>query len=264
MRKLKLLFLSQLILLVLVLNISCFFKEMFQVEVQEMDGVVHLECDNDILDYFPYEEIPSFDFTFEGKVNITVNRQGEYECIFTKNDDFFVSKIIKELIDHYKGIDEDRVYTYVLSTDKTNETWLNIRDEGKDEKAYFKVLNGEIYNEYTYILLDNGLILSISYARFVDENNQTYYKWMNTESIRMVLHYPFMITTDIEKVPNKNGSNKSFVLLALPLGVTYSFDLTTKRLERLLSDDKFLEDTYYSYRYLNDRDALLPGGYPGP
>lgn len=252
MRKVKLLFLSFLLMIIILLSLSCVFKEMFSVNVMEMDGVIHLSIDERIIDYFPYEEIPSYDLTFDGKVNITENRQGAYECIFTKNDDFFVSNIIKDLIEKYKKLDEARVYTAVISIEDTNETWMNLRDEKRDEKVYLKVTDGAIYNEITYILLENGLILSVNYARFVDDNNVTYYKWQKTESIRMVLHYPFMITNNIAKVSNKNGSSKSFVLLALPLGVTYSFDLTTKRLEKLLEDDKFLEDTYYSYRYRTD------------
>ena len=138
-----------------------------------------------------------------------------------------------------------------ISNDKDAEVWMNRREDDINEKVYLKVKDETVYNEIVYILLDNGLILSINYARFIDSDNVTYYKWQKTESIRMVLHYPFMITDKVDEYPNKINNNKSFVFIPLPLGVTYSFDTTTKRLVKLLSNDKFLESSYYTYKYVN-------------
>ena len=93
---------------------------------------------------------------------------------------------------------------------------MNRRDSEVDEKVYLKVKDEKVYNEIAHILLDDGLILSINYARFIDSDNVTYYKWQTTESIRMVLHYPFMITNKTDKVPNKINYNKSFCFIPLP------------------------------------------------
>lgn len=251
----KLIIILELVITFLFLTSCSYLRDMFEVKVVSCDGKITLSCPEDIVNYFPYEELPSFDITFDGSINITKERQGVNECIFTKNDDLKVSVIIKSLINKYLELDSNRVKTVLISTDRESETWMNYREDGRDEKIYFKVMDSAVYNEIVYILLENGLILSINYARFVDEDNVTYYRWQKTQSIRVVLHYPFKITTDTTKVPNKLSSNKSFILLSLPLGVTYSFDTTTKRLEKLLEDDKFLEDTYYTYQYVNNYET---------
>ena len=239
----------------LILTSCNIVKVMFTTEVESFENEITLSCDANIRDYLPYEEVPNFTFTFDGKINITKNRQGEFECIFYGNDDFFISRLVKSLINEYQEKGEDRVKTTLTKSEKDAEVWMNRRDGDIDEKVYLKVKDEAVYNEISYILLDNGLILSINYARFIDSDNVTYYKWQTSESIRMVLHYPFMITTDTTKVRNKINSSKSFAFLPLPLGVTYKFDTTTKRLSKLLEDDKFLESDYYTYKYVNDYET---------
>ena len=242
-----------LILLLLITFTGCnIIKVIFKTDTVSVENEITLSPDSIILDYLPYEEVPTFTLTFDGTINVTKNKQGDFECVFYNNDDFFISRLIKSLLNEYLEKGEDRVKTVLIKSEKDAEVWMNRRDDDIDEKVYLKVKDETVYNEISYILLDNGLILSINYARFIDSDNVTYYKWQTSESIRMVLHYPFMITTNTSKVPNKINSSKSFAFLPLPLGVTYSFDTTTKRLSRLLDDDKFLESDYYTYRYVNN------------
>ena len=248
----KILFLVIVSFLFISLTSCKLLRVMFETETISCEGEITLSPDSVILDYLPYDEVPSYTLTFDGTVNITKNRQGEFECIFHNNDDFFISRLVKQLINDYLEKDSDRVKIVLLKEEHDAEVWMNRRDSEVDEKVYLKVKDEKVYNEIAHILLDNGLILSINYARFIDSDNVTYYKWQTTESIRMVLHYPFMITNKTDKVPNKINYNKSFCFIPLPLGVTYQFDTTTKRLERLLEDDKFLESDYYTYRYVNN------------
>ena len=88
------------------------------------------------------------------------------------------------------------------------------------------------------------MILSLNYAKIIDWDNNVYYRWQFTESIRMILHYPMMVSEDSE-------GNTIFLLLPLPAGVTMSFDTTTKTLDTLLTKEKFKTDeSYYTYKYI--------------
>lgn len=220
------------------------FKEMFSVDLIDNEGSIKLDIEEEYKKYFPYE-LPSYEITFDGIVHTTEHRTTTREVIFTKNDDFKVSEILSNIFEKYKAL--GRFYTYQSSIDNEGETYLISYENNPDgEKVYFKVLDKKIYNEVCYINLENGLILTCSYARIVDENNNVYYRWQNSESIRMILHYPFMVTE------NKQGETM-FLLVPLPAGVIYGFDTTTKELDTLLSKDKFKTDkSYYTYDYINN------------
>ena len=84
---------------------GCSFKEIFSFSVVPMtDGIV-LTYDQDIKEYLAYTdiELPSYKIDFQGTLNITENRQGEFECVFAKNDDFTVSRLIQGIIEEYSG-----------------------------------------------------------------------------------------------------------------------------------------------------------------
>ena len=230
----------------LVFLTGCSCKDIFSFSVVPVEEEIVLTFDQDIKDYLAYTdiELPSYTIDFKGTLNITENRQGEFECIFAQNDDFTVSSIIASIIEEYKG--KNRVAFREISTDDELETWMNLRNETQDEKIYLQVKDGKIYNEHAYIILENGLRLSINYARFTDKDNNVYYRWQKTESIRVVLHYPLMVI--------KQGEEKKFVFIALPNQVITKFDTTTKTIEDLLKKDKFLETEWYTYEFANSYD----------
>lgn len=237
----------RLLLFVLILMISltsCSCKEIFSFSVTPVEDKIILTYDQDLKEHLAYDdnfEIPSYTIDFDGTLNITQNRQGEFECVFAQNDDFTVSNLIKEIIEEYRG--KNRVAFREVSVDDELETWMNLRTESQDEKIYLQVKDGKIYNEIAYITLENGLQLTMNYARFIDKDNNEYYRWQKTESIRVVLHFPLMVI--------KEENVQKFVFIALPNKVIYNFDTTTKTIEDLISKEKFLESEYYTYEYPN-------------
>lgn len=247
MKAIKIFNMKKNLMLVLLFNLlfltGCSWKEIFSFSVVPMTDGILLTYDQEIKEYLAYTdiELPSYKIEFQGTLNITENRQGEFECIFAKNDDFTVSRLIQGIIEEYSG--KNRVVFNEISVDDEMETWMNLRNETKDEKIYLQVKDGKIYNEHAYIILENGLRLTMNYARFTDKDNNVYYRWQKTESIRLVLHYPLMVI--------KQGEEKKFVFLALPNAVFTKFDTTTKTIKDLLSKDKFLEAEWYTYEYVN-------------
>lgn len=241
MKKFRILFL---VLITLISLTGCSCKEIFSFSVMPVEDKIILTYDQDLKEHLAYDssiELPNYIIDFEGSLNITQNRQGEFECIFAQNDDFTISKMIKNIIEEYRG--KNRVTFREISTDDELETWMNLRNETQDEKIYLQVKDGKIYNEIAYITLENGLQLTINYARFIDKDNNEYYRWQKTESIRVVLHYPLMVI--------KDGDAQKFVFMALPNRVIYNFDTTTKTIEDLTTKEKFLESTYYTFEYPN-------------
>lgn len=235
-----------LLVLLIVLSVStgCSCSEMFSFPTVAMENEILLTYDQDLKEYLGYEtselnNLPNYKLTFPGVLNISKTRQGEFECVFTKNDDFTVSRIISEIIEEYRG--KNRIAFREISVDNVMETWMNLRTEDRDEKIYLQVKDGKIYNEHAYIVLENGLRLSMNYARFVDKDNNVYYRWQKTESIRLVLHYSIMVI--------KENNQKKFVFFVLPNEVTNKFDTTTKNINDLINKDKFLEAEWYTFNY---------------
>ena len=229
-----------LLLGILILGLgSC---NIFKTEVVSYENEIKLSYDSDLSGHLAYDEstLPSYTIKFNGKVNITKQRTGEYECIFSQNDDFFVSKIIESIITEYE--EKGRISYYTQSKEDTSETWMNRRDEEVDEKVYIKVKDSKITNELAYITLENGLQLTINYAKFVDsDTNITYYRWQKTQSIRVFLHYPLMVIDE--------NDERKFVFIAVPNQVRLKFDTTTKQIKDLLTKDKFTTSDWYTYDY---------------
>ncbi len=233
------------LVLILVLLMACILNgcKLFETEIVTYENEITLEMVSDYKEYFPYE-LPTFKLEFEGKVNATLQRTGPYEVVFTQNDDFFISDILSNLFEEYQ--EKDSLLIYEISKEDEAETWMNTYDENGDyQKEYIKVLNDTIYNEIAYMTLDNGLILSVNYSKIIDWNNNVYYRWQKTEAIRMIIHYPLMVT--------ENDNNETmFLLLPLPAGVIKKFDTTTKSLETITTKDKFKTDSsYYTYDYIS-------------
>lgn len=215
----------------------------FRVETVENDGSFTLTIDEDVLKYLNTTDIPNYTCTFDGVLKSSKYRTGEFEIAFYDNDDFFLSKIIENLINEYK--EKKRVSFKSISSDNETESWMNRKQDDVNEKEYIKIKDNKIYNEIVYISLENGLQLSINYARFSDFEGNTYYRWQKTEGIRFVLHYPLMV------YHNEEHDRNEVVVMPLPNGVIYYFDTTTKQIDALLKNDKYLKEEYYKFGYVN-------------
>ncbi len=233
-----------LILLLLVITLSGCELNIFKVETEENIGNFTLSIDSDVIEYLNTDELPTFTLNYEGTLYSGKNRTGEYEIAFYNNDDLKLSKIIEKLIQEYE--DKNRVVYRLKETKTEAETWINIDTKEGKEKDYIKVKDGKLYNEIAYISLENGLCLSMNYARFKDYENNTYYRWEKTEGIRMVLHYPLMVYY------NEENQRNEFVVMPIPNGTIINFDTTTKKVSALLKDDKFIDESYYTYSYFDD------------
>lgn len=223
---------------------GCSCSDIFKVEVIEVKDSYQLSIDEKIIDYLDCEDIPTYDFQFEGSMNITENKTGNYEMILYGNDDFLISKIIENTLSKF---DSKHKFTRLIGSDNEAETWMNYFPENKTEreKYYIKIKDNKVYNEIAYLTLDNGLQLSIIYARFTDFSNVTYYRWQKTENIRIILHYPLMVYKNNEL--NKNR----FVIFALPNGVIYHIDTTSKNIQTMIENDEYLSFDYYTFSYVN-------------
>lgn len=215
----------------------------FRVETVENDGSFTLTIDEDVLKYLNTTDIPNYTCTFDGVLKSSKYRTGEFEIAFYDNDDFFLSRIIENLINEYK--EKKRVSFKSISSDNETESWMNRKQDDVNEKEYIKIKDNKIYNEIVYISLENGLQLSINYARFSDFEGNTYYRWQKTEGIRFVLHYPLMV------YHNEEHDRNEVVVMPLPNGVIYYFDTTTKQIDALLKNDKYLKEEYYKFGYVN-------------
>lgn len=215
----------------------------FRVETVENDGSFTLTIDEDVLKYLNTTDIPNYTCTFDGVLKSSKYRTGEFEIAFYDNDDFFLSRIIENLINEYK--EKNRVSFKSISSDNETESWMNRKQDDANEKEYIKIKDNKIYNEIVYISLENGLQLSINYARFSDFEGNTYYRWQKTEGIRFVLHYPLMV------YHNEEHDRNEVVVMPLPNGVIYYFDTTTKQIDALLKNDKYLKEEYYRFGYVN-------------
>lgn len=237
-----------LILLLLVITLSGCELNIFKVETEENIGSFTLSIDSDVIEYLNTDELPTYTLNYEGTLYSGKNRTGEYEIAFYNNDDLKLSKIIEKLIQEYE--DKNRVVYRLKETKTEAETWINIDTKEGKEKDYIKVKDGKLYNEIAYISLENGLCLSMNYARFKDYENNTYYRWEKTEGIRMVLHYPLMVYY------NEENQRNEFVVMPIPNGTIINFDTTTKKVSALLKDDKFIDESYYTYSYFDDTKTV--------
>lgn len=241
------------LILVLFTGCKCNF---FKTEVYEVEGEKLLHIKDEFYDYMPYEkdEVPDFTFKFDGKLNFTVNTTGPNEIVFSNNDDFKVSEIIKNFLKYYE---ENGIISYrevnITSKYEThlNRRFINDKGEVETERVYFKVTNGELHNMIAYITLDNGLQLTINFCRFEgtkEGKTDTYYIWEYSESIRMSLYYPLMVIEE-------NGERK-IIIVALPNAVINKVEPRYDP-SGLIKKDAYLEESFYTYPY-SDYDENYP------
>lgn len=234
------------ILLISLFTSGCGF---FETELQEIEDEITLTIKEDFVEYLGYEKenIPTYTFKFDGKINITLRNTGPNEIIFSGNDDFRISNMVEEFLKYHE---ENGIISYrTLNVQKKYETHLNKRtvlEDGtvKTERVYLKVTDGDLYNEIAYITLENGLQLTMNFCRFegeIDGVKKTYYAWQYSESIRMILYYPLMVVND------KNGERK-ILIVALPNKVINKIE-PRYDVKGLMTKDTYLDSSYYTYPY---------------
>lgn len=226
------------LLCICVFSFSC---KLLEVETIDYEKQFTLTVDSDILPYLKYDTLLDFTLNYDKVITAGKMRTGEFELALYANDDYYVSSVIEKLINEYDK--KDRVSYKLISTDNDAETWMNIKENGEFTKEYIKVKDEKIYNEIVYISLENGLQLSINYARFKDFENNVYYRWQKTEGIRFILHYPLMVYKDL------TTNSNALVVMPLPNGVIYYFDSTTKNINEVVKNDKYLSEDYYIFEY---------------
>lgn len=226
---------------------SCKLSDLFEVKTYKTSSVT-LSVNENALSYIRSSSIPDYTLEFPNELNVTENTTGKYEVVFYGNDDFEVSSFIAKLIEKYEA--NSSFSKKLINTQTSQETWMNYNDTktNEREKYYIKVKNNTIYNEIGYITLENGLQLSMIYARFVDFQNTTYYRWRKEENIRIILHYPLMLYFDEQENANR------FVIMAIPNGVIYHLDITSRKIEKVIENDNYLEESFYTFSYVNSYD----------
>ena len=231
----------------------------FTTEVYECTDSIELHIKDEFYEYMPYDKasVPSYIYSFGGKLNFTVNTTGPNEIVFSNNDDFIVSDKLKELFTYFE---ENGIITYrETSITKKYETHMNkkvITADGKikNERVYFKVTDGDLHNMIAYITLPNGLQLTLNYCMFEGENEgvkRIYYTWEYTQSIRMSLYYPLMVV-------DLDGARR-ILIVALPNGVINKVEPRYDP-NGLVTKDTYLDESFYTYPY-SDYNEDEPSGY---
>lgn len=249
--------LSLLMLLLVPFLSGCF--GIFNTDLVSLDDEILLTIKQNFVEYLPYEkeDIPNYTLKFPGlSVNMTLQRTGENEIIFSGNDDFVVSEIIANLLAEYEA--KNRISYRLITEETRRETHLNRHFIGKDgkpdsEKVYLKVKDEVIYNKIAYMTLENGLQLTLNFRTFTStegEVTKQYYSWQYTESMRLILYYPLMIIKNSDKT-------KSVLIIALPNAIINKIE-TRYEPSGLLEKDEYLDAKYYTYEY-SDYDVETSG-----
>lgn len=226
------------ILLVSVAMLSGCFKN----KVSPNEGKIVLYLSEDYTQYMPYEDVPSFTFTFDGVYNTIMYVSKSFYSVFATNDDTLLSQDIAKILEKY----QDRV-DYVIESE-ANESWtrINTMENGKQVAHKYDVDNQKVINETAFIALENGLKLSIDYRRFISKG-VTYYTWRYTSNLAMHLYYPFMVI--------KENDQKELLLITLPNRIKYQVG-TTLDIKKVMADDKYLIDSMYTFSYLEDQNTI--------
>jgi len=186
-------------------------------------------------------EAPSFTFHFNGNLNTISNVNKTYYTVFSNNEDDILSEALTALFDQYK----DKMSVEIVQTDNvTKRKYSHLDEKGKLYNVDMKCDDGKVYDETAYIMLENGLKLTVDYCRFVSDG-KTYYTWRYSRSIAMYIYYPLMVIND-------NGTRK-ITLLTLPNRIQFKIN-PDQKLSGLLSKDTYLDESFYTFEYYNDEN----------
>lgn len=239
------------ILLLLVLSLTIILSGCSNTVISNPNGIV-LSLTESLLEYMPYEkeQVPSFTFAKKANFNTISNTKFTFQKILSNNDDFLVSEEITKLFTQYEG----RIETKIDNERVSSKTRMNRIEEKDDKRKVIRVNllvdeellpNQErplrvVYDEVAFIMLDNGLQLTLEYRRFTAEGI-TYYAWRYTRSITLYLHFPLMVHI------NENNQ-RELLILPLPNYTKYSVGPQLE-LKKLLETDTYLSSDYYQFNY---------------
>lgn len=189
-------------------------------------------------------EIPSFTFNFNGNLNTIEDYKNLNVAVFSDNEDIILSDALAELFKKYK----DRMYVSLKSQQVVDYVLFStLDDNGKVKNKKLVPDDKKVFIETAYISLENGLKLTVDYARFL-YNGKTYYTWSTMYSITMYLYYPVMAIED-------DLTNK-LVLITLPNRVTFAVGPSLK-LSNVLNGVSYIQDEdcmYYTFKYIEGVD----------
>lgn len=224
-----------------------FLSGCFKNNVSPNEGEIKLHLSEDYTKYMPYDEVPSFTFSFEGVYNTIKHVSKSFYTVFATNDDTVLSKDIEKLLKKYGENVE-----YVIQDEATEATTrINTMVDGKQVAHKYPVDDEKIIDETAFIILENGLKLTVDYRRFVSEGI-TYYTWRYKSNLSMHLYYPFMVIAE--------NDQKELLLITLPNKVSYQVG-TTLNIEKVMKDDSYLEDVRYTFNYLEQETLALKQQY---
>jgi len=228
-------------LLTIIIIMFCITLNACKFETTKHENEITFYVEEDYKEHFLNEILPIFNFEFEGELNTSLDYPNFKS--FSRNDDFYLSDILIGLFSKY----ESNMATILTSITHSYSTKMNKNIEGELKSVDLIVEEGRIYNQTSYISLENGLKLSIEYRYFKSEG-KSYYAWQYRTPINIMLHYPFIVV-EINQI-------RKFVLITLPLGVTYTIGVSSRgaSISTLLRDKKYIEEKtyFYSFPYLND------------
>ena len=212
------------------------------------EGEITLTIREDFAERMPYDEIPSYTFTFEGVLKtIAKSKDAVYQpyyVIFAGNDDFHLSEQISNLFARYEG----KIDFVIVEERDVEKGRLNSRDEdGEAIPQYLDIDDGKEYYEIAFIKLETRMKLSLAYRRFTSEE-VTYYVWRYESNISMTLYYPLMVIEE-------NGV-KEIVLLTLPNRIEFQVGPGLV-VDKILKNPDYLEDEKYTLRYLDEHKTVL-------
>ncbi len=229
------------VLIMLLFSLSGCFKN--KVSPNEKEIVLRLESKYTALMPYEEEDIPTFTFEFDGVFNTIMYVSKTYYAVFATNDDFLLSSEIEKLLKSKEG----RVEYVIQEQSVSPTTRINsMNEDGKQVANHYPVDNLDIFNETAFIDLENGLKLSIDYRRFASDG-VTYYVWRYTQNLAMYLYYPLMVIEE--------DGQKELLILTLPNQIKFQVG-TTLSLDKVLSNDDYLDVDKYTFNYL-DRFSTL-------
>ena len=209
------------------------------------DGKVELYIEENFQSYMPYDEVPTFTFTFNGNLNTIKEVPRTYYTVFSQNEDQILSDALEELFNKYKK----DIYIELLQTQNVKTTKFTTLDEkGKVKNIEYTPDDNKIYEETAYIPLDNGLTLTVDYRRFVYQG-KNYYTWRIRQSITMWLYYPLMVVQE----------NEEKKLLIVPLPHLVSTHLSPQlKLNNMMKGKEYVFPNvlYYGYNYPDKFETL--------
>lgn len=239
------------ILLLLLLFLTVILTGCSNTVTSNPDGVL-LSLTDSLLEYMPYEkeQIPSFTFAKDSNFNTISNTKFSFQKILSNNDDFLVSEEIAKLLVQYEGQIETKIDNEKVSS-KTRMNRIEVQDNTPKTVRVNLLVDEEllpnqeralrvVYDEVAFIMLDNGLQLTLEYRRFTSEGI-TYYAWRYTRSITLYLHFPLMVHIN-------QDNQRELLILPLPNYTKYSVGPQLE-LKKLLEADTYLSSDYYKFNY---------------